>query len=120
MVHPCRENMEKLIVLLRTVEIDENETKEDDEENHSLSPRPSLSSLPSVSEDVAEEEAFSRRGRMLQAAIINLTALVSAIFIPGVQIVWTFMGSTVACVISYILPTLFYLKIKRMQQPDQP
>jgi len=103
MVHPCRENAEKLMLLLRTKP---DSSKVDDAEGF----------LEEENEVTIAE--FSTRRRVLHALVINVSAMISAIFIPGVQVVWTFMGSTVAIVISYMLPTAFYLRIKQMEEAE--
>ena len=72
MVHPCRENAEKLMLLLRTKP---DSSKVDDAEGF----------LEEQNEVTIAE--FSTRRRVLHALVINVSAMVSAIFIPGVQVV---------------------------------
>lgn len=101
MIVPCRENAEKLMAMLSC-----------SSSKHHLE-----KAMIDLIEDEQQPTGFSLTRRALHSATIIFAALISAVFIPGVQVVWTFMGSTVACVISYILPTLFYIRIKQIQKP---
>lgn len=99
--HPCRDNALKLAWLLKSQSIDDQLLLLEEHQPH-------------------YSKQASCWPRVLHAALITSTALVSAVFIPGVQIVWTFMGSTVAVLIAYILPAVFYLRIKREHRGADP
>jgi amino acid permease len=50
--------------------------------------------------------------RMIQTAIIIALSFLLSKFVPGVATIWSIMGSSVSMTIAYILPSLFYLKIR--------
>lgn len=106
LVHPCRENAEKLMTLLRGEQTQPEAVEED---------------LLEEKEPVAPvQQQHSNGPRVLHTILITMSASISAVFIPGVQVVWTFMGSTVSVLISYILPTAFYLRIKHARCKAHP
>lgn len=111
LVLPCRENAERLAMLI---------FKEPPQEER-CSVEEVFESVPDAEGENLDNAAeptvvISMQKRILHAAIINLSAFLSAIFIPGVQVVWTFMGSTVSIIIAFILPTAFYLRIKEIKE----
>lgn len=50
---------------------------------------------------------------VLKTLFIVSSSLLVAALIPGILVVWTFMGSTICLVIAYIFPCIFYLKVRR-------
>lgn len=55
---------------------------------------------------------WERSRQIVEACFIISNALICALFIPNVLVVWGFIGSTVAVAILFLLPPLFYLKLR--------
>ena len=56
-------------------------------------------------------EAFF--GRVIMSIFLCCVAMTVAVIVDDVVVIWSFAGSTVAIIIAYFLPALFYLKLRR-------
>ena len=52
-------------------------------------------------------------GRFACSLLVCGTALVIATAVGNVVVIWSFAGSTTSILISYLLPSLFYLKLRK-------
>eukprot|EP00658_Telonema_sp_P-2_P039583 TRINITY_DN28297_c0_g1_i1.p1 TRINITY_DN28297_c0_g1~~TRINITY_DN28297_c0_g1_i1.p1 ORF type:complete len:334 (-),score=79.94 TRINITY_DN28297_c0_g1_i1:37-1038(-) len=84
LVHPCRENVERLASLLSSSPV---------QQPPAVTPV-ALFEGQDLTAPAALGKPFEypRHRRVLHVIVILVTATVSAVFIPGVQVVWTFMG----------------------------
>eukprot|EP00997_Jenningsia_sp_PLL12_P004745 NODE_1970_length_1021_cov_57.070988_g1602_i0.p2 GENE.NODE_1970_length_1021_cov_57.070988_g1602_i0~~NODE_1970_length_1021_cov_57.070988_g1602_i0.p2 ORF type:complete len:175 (+),score=33.97 NODE_1970_length_1021_cov_57.070988_g1602_i0:425-949(+) len=63
-------------------------------------------------EFVVKSDCFMLVERMSATLITVLTALVVACLVPGVSVVWTFVGSTISIMVGFIIPSFMYLKLR--------
>lgn len=135
LVLPCRDSLYRLIMMLkhdmstpsipdmsspsftRLQALEEEAQEEDVMERRS---RPLLEESTSVSID-ARRLGMSLKLRAIIAFSVVSTALVAACLLPGIIVVWSFMGSSVSVLIAFIFPSLMYLKItwKRKMHLDR-
>lgn len=52
----------------------------------------------------------------LEAALIQASGLIVAVYIPEITIIWAFMGSTVSMLIAFVLPAACYLALRRWKR----
>ena len=137
LVLPCRDALYRLIMMLKhdmstpsipdmsspsftRLQALEEEAQEDEEDMMERRSRPLLEESTSVSID-ARRLGMSLKLRTIIAFSVVSTALVAACLLPGIIVVWSFMGSSVSVVIAFIFPSLMYLKItwKRKMHLDR-
>ena len=53
------------------------------------------------------------RGRFIYSAVHLSAALVLAVVVGNVVVIWSFAGATTAILISFTLPAMFYLKLRK-------
>ena len=125
LVLPCRDSLYRLVMMLKhdmsTPSIPDMSSPsftrlqalEDAEEEGAIierRSRPLLEESTSVSID-ARRLGMSLKLRAIIAVAVVSTALVAACLLPGIVVVWSFMGSSVSVLIAFIFPSLMYLKI---------
>lgn len=67
------------------------------------------------SKDMFEEEPGGTQSGFwlfLETTLVILTSLLAGNFVSSILIIWTIMGATVSFTIAFILPSLFYLKMR--------
>jgi amino acid permease len=65
-----------------------------------------------VSEDVGSLDTSQKIIHFLATLTIASLAYVGAVAVPGVEVVWSILGSTIAFLIGFIMPSACYLKIR--------
>ncbi|KNC49472.1 uncharacterized protein AMSG_05486 [Thecamonas trahens ATCC 50062] len=60
----------------------------------------------------AARDKYARLRQSIETVLIIASSLAFAIAVPSVVIVWSFMGSTISMLIAFVLPALYYLKIR--------
>ena len=61
---------------------------------------------------IANRDRTGRVFHTVATILIVVTALVTALFVPGIEQVWTFVGATVGIGIAFILPTAIYIMLR--------
>ena len=82
-------------------------------------PSPLTTPVATIEEPIdhlLHENNFSEYGKAfvdkaISTGILTACALVTAIFIPRVQVVWGFVGSSVTIIIGFLTPSVCYLKL---------
>lgn len=115
LVLPCRESAYRLWTMLRhdcRSESAEGDAIPDADvrRDSSLIQDMQRPDFTSVVIDVKELEESSLR-RVMLAATVTITALLTALVIPDILMVWSYMGSSLCVVIAFIFPSTMYLKI---------
>lgn len=126
---PCRNNLTRLAKYAAEYAkplVNAVCTKNNDLEHQPLLPATSRhaavspSGLSDASSDAPPPNTSSIKekvGYVLLTVGIMASATACALLLPGVVVVWNFMGSTVGILISYVLPCASYVRI-RAQKPN--
>lgn len=134
LVLPCRDSFYRLIMMVRhdcsersmpdmsSPSFTRLQALEEAKSSSSQQNReqPLLAAEPSIIMDARRlEMSFSLRASI--ALGIVGTALVAACVLPGIVVVWSFMGSSVSVLIAFVFPSMMYLKVtwKRKMHLDR-
>jgi len=118
---PCRDNILEVMDRLRGFDSNYDETIKD----------PSSKELNVDEESYLLHQNEKHRQTLLPLAenvcvhygstfLIVSSCFVCAVAVPGVDVVWSLCGSCMAFLLSFILPTVFYLRIYSQQQIERP
>jgi hypothetical protein len=61
--------------------------------------------------ETPREIEISPHIKIISTAILTIIALLTAIFVPNVQCVWGFIGSSVTIIIAFFMPAICYLAV---------
>ncbi|RHZ00360.1 hypothetical protein DYB37_008646 [Aphanomyces astaci] len=75
--------------------------------------QPLIADSPSVAADDLTEKPVPLVPHVVITLVILMLAFYLAFSLPGVAVVWNIMGSTVGILISYVLPCVCYIRIRR-------
>ena len=94
--------------------------EENEENNHVARSQPLLEESTSIVMDARRLEMSLKLRAMVALCIVG-TALIAACVLPGIVVVWSFMGSSVSVLIAFVFPSLMYLKVtwKRKMHLDR-
>ena len=68
--------------------------------------------IPKVDPSLDHEAARDSRVHMISTASILALSYIMAVGVPGVGVVWSIVGSSMAIIIGFIIPAACYLKIR--------
>lgn len=68
--------------------------------------------VPMVDPSLEEESSRDRKVHVLSTLGILVSTYILAVGVPGVGVVWSIAGSSVAIIIGFIIPSSCYLKIR--------
>eukprot|EP00977_Amphora_coffeiformis_P018545 scaffold6566_cov125-Amphora_coffeaeformis.AAC.11 len=68
--------------------------------------------IPKVDPSLGHEAARDRRVHIISTAAILVLSYIMAVAVPGVGVVWSIAGSSIAIIIGFIIPSACYLKIR--------
>ena len=68
--------------------------------------------IPKVDPSLDHEAARDRHVHFISTAVILLLSYIMAVAVPGVGVVWSIAGSSIAMIIGFIIPSACYLKIR--------
>lgn len=72
---------------------------------------PSEEGRPLIDKKDDHPEEFSQSGYVIYVLILYAFVVTIAIFLPGINVVFDFVGSTAANGLNFLLPSIFYLKL---------
>ncbi|OQR97614.1 sodium-coupled neutral amino acid transporter [Achlya hypogyna] len=99
LILPCRRTLYRLIQVVR-----ESWSAVEHNENQPLLATPA---------DDSTEKPIPLVPHVVMTLVLLAMAFYLAFSLPGVAVVWNIMGSTVGILISYVLPSVCYLRIRR-------
>jgi amino acid permease len=134
LVLPCRDSFYRLVMMLKhdlsTPTMPDMSSpsftrlqaleEENEENNHVARSQPLLEESTSIVMDARRLEMSLKLRAMVALCIVG-TALIAACVLPGIVVVWSFMGSSVSVLIAFVFPSLMYLKVtwKRKMHLDR-
>jgi amino acid permease len=84
----------------------------DDITTKNVTPVISVESLPRVDPALAHEATRDQRVHTICTFVLLVTTYLTAIGVPGVGVVWSIAGSSMAMIIGFVIPAACYLTIR--------